>query len=119
MFSIKRFFWSFAHAFNGVVFMVRKEQNMRVELLAAFFVIAAMIVAQVKTWEAVVLVIMIVGVLVLEVLNTALEQLINMLKPRVHPKARVLKDLMAAAVFLAAVSSAIVGVLIFWPYIIG
>ena len=97
--------------------MFRREQNIRVEVAAALLVIAAMIIAQVKIWEAVVLVIMISGVLILEVLNTALEQLINMLKPRVHPKARILKDLMAGAVFLASISAAAVGILIFWPYV--
>ena len=90
---------------------------MKIELIAAGLVIAAMIIAGVKTWEAVVLTIMISAVLILEIVNTALEQLINMLKPQVHPKARVLKDLMAAAVFLASVSAAVVGILIFWPYI--
>ena len=90
---------------------------MKIELIAAVLVIVAMIITRVQTWEAVVLTIMISAVLILEVLNTGLEQLINMLKPQVHPKARVLKDLMAAAVFLASMAAAVIGVLIFWPYI--
>ena len=113
----KKLIQSFRNAISGFVFIFRREQNMKIELIAAMLVISAMLIAPVQTWEAVVLVIMIAGVLILEVLNTALEQLINMLKPRVHPKAKVLKDLMAPSVFLASIAAAAVGLLIFWPYI--
>lgn len=90
---------------------------MKIELIATLFVIIAMIIARVQIWEAVALTIMISAVLILETLNTALEQLINMLKPRVHPKAKILKDIMATTVFIASVAAAIVGMLIFLPYI--
>lgn len=117
--KLKKLFHSFGHAIAGFRFALRKEQNFRIEIMAALLVIAAMFLVKVKAWEAIVLTVMIFGVLVLEVLNTSLEQLVNMLKPRVHPKARVLKDLMATAVFLAAIASAIIGILVFWPYIFG
>ncbi len=115
--KIRKLFHSFGHAIAGFKFALRKEQNFRIEVLAALLVIGAMLLVKVDAWEAIVLVIMIFGVLVLEVLNTSLEQLVNMLKPRVHPKARVLKDLMATAVFLAAIASAVIGILVFWPYV--
>lgn len=117
--QIGKLFHSFGHAVAGFRFALRKEQNFKIEVLAALLVVGAMFMIGVETWEAIVLVIMISGVLILEVLNTSLEQLVNMLKPRVHPKARVLKDLMATSVFLAAIASAIVGALIFWPYMKG
>ncbi|MEA1926458.1 MAG: diacylglycerol kinase family protein [Patescibacteria group bacterium] len=116
--SIKKLIKSLSHAFSGFGFILRREQNMKIELIAAALVIIAMIITQVRTWEAVVLTIMISAVLILETLNTALEQFINMLKPRVHPKAKILKDLMAAAVFLASITAAVVGILIFLPYIV-
>lgn len=117
--NIRKLFHSFRHAMAGFRFALRKEQNFKIEVFAAFLVIGAMFLVGVETWEAIVLTILIAGVLVLEILNTSLEQLVNLLKPRVHPKARVLKDLMATSVFLAAISAAIVGLLIFWPYISG
>lgn len=119
MMRIQKLFHSFGHAIAGFRFALRKEQNFKIEIAAGILVVAAMLFVEVKTWEAIVLVIMIAGVLILEILNTSLEQLVNMLKPRVHPKARVLKDLMATAVFLAAIASTIVGLLIFLPYIFG
>jgi undecaprenol kinase len=115
--QIKKFGRSFVHAFHGFKYALRKEQNLRVELLAAIFVFATMLILPLEKWERVVLVLMIALVLVLEMLNTFVERLINLLKPRVHPQARVLKDIMASTVFLAAVLSAIVGLMIFWQYI--
>ncbi len=117
--KIGRLLHSFGHAVAGFRFALRKEQNFKIEVVAGILVVAAMLMVEVKIWEAIVLVIMIFGVLILEILNTSLEQLVNMLKPRVHPKAKVLKDLMAASVFLSAVAATVVGILIFWPYIFG
>lgn len=116
--SIKKLANSFANAFNGIVYALRKEQNLRIEFLAAFFVIATMAFLPVKKWEAVVLLLIISFVLVLEVLNTFFERLVNLLKPRVHPQARVMKDLIAAAVFIASFGAAVIGILIFWPYLV-
>ncbi|MBP7061150.1 MAG: diacylglycerol kinase [Candidatus Moranbacteria bacterium] len=55
-------------------------------------------------------------VLILELVNTALERVMDILKPRVHPYARVVKDVMAGAVFIASCGAFIVGVIIFTPY---
>lgn len=115
--QIKKIAGSFLHAFHGFQYALKKERNLRIELLAAFFVVLTMIILEVEKWEMVVLVLMIALVLILEMLNTFLERLVNLLKPRIHPQARVLKDLMAATVFLASVTAAIVGLMIFLPYI--
>lgn len=116
---MKRLIISFGNAFRGLAYALRKEQNLRIEFLAAFSVVVAMMVAGVAKWEAVVLLMVISMVIILETLNTLLERLVNLLKPRVHPQARVLKDIMAATVFLASLSAAIIGVVIFWPYLFG
>jgi len=116
---MKKLTHSFQNAFRGLVYALRKEQNLRIEFFAAFLVVVAMISVGVAKWEAVVLLMVISMVIILETLNTLLERLVNFLKPRVHPQARVLKDIMAASVFLASLSSAVIGVIIFWPYLFG
>lgn len=115
--KIKKIGRSFLHAFHGFAYALKKERNLRIELLAAVFVVATMIVLKVEKWEMVVLILMIALVLILEMLNTFLERLVNLLKPRIHPQARVLKDLMAATVFLSSVVAAIIGLIIFLPYL--
>lgn len=108
---------SFKNAFNGLAFAFEKEQNIRIEMLAAVFVFLAILITPLQKWEIVVLVMMVFAVLILETLNTLVEKLVNIFKPKINPYARVIKDLMAAAVFLASLAAAIVGLLIFLPYI--
>ena len=74
-------------------------------------------VVKVEVWEAVALTFCVFSVLILELLNTILERLVNLFKPRIHPYAKVIKDMMAAAVLLASLSATIVGILIFSQYL--
>jgi diacylglycerol kinase len=55
----------------------------------------------------------------MEMLNTLVERLINVFRPRLHPIARVIKDMTAAAVLMSAICALAVGIIIFWPYLIG
>jgi len=55
--------------------------------------------------------------LVLELLNSAVERIIDTLSPRIDVLAGVVKDILAAAVFLMSVVSVVIGVVIFYPYI--
>lgn len=114
--KIKKTIDSFGHALRGFRYALRRERNFQIEILAAVFVLATMVVLPLEKWEIVVLILMVVLVLVLELLNTFAERLINLLKPRIHPQARVLKDIMATAVFIASLAAAVVGLVIFLPY---
>ena len=57
-------------------------------------------------------------VLIMELINTIMERVVDILKPRVHPYVRLIKDLMAASVLLASILAVIVGLIIFIPYIL-
>jgi diacylglycerol kinase len=63
-----------------------------------------------------VLALTIVLVLSLELANTAAERIMDILKPRVHPYARVVKDAMAGAVLIASVGAVFIGICILLPY---
>lgn len=76
-----------------------------------------MIYLQVTRAEAVVLILVIAGVLIMELFNTVMERVVDILKPRIHPYARLIKDLMAASVLLASLLAIFIGILIFYPYI--
>ncbi|HHX58295.1 MAG TPA: diacylglycerol kinase family protein [Candidatus Moranbacteria bacterium] len=110
---------SFSNALSGLFYAIRSERNLQIELVAAFVVIVLILVLQVEKWEAVVLLLLVFTVIIMEILNTLVERLIDFIKPRVNAQVGVLKDLMAAAVFLAATMAAVVGTVIFWPYVFG
>ncbi len=88
----------------------------RIMVAIAGVVVIASIALPVSRKEAVVLLFSIVIVLVLEVLNTIIEHLVDMLQPRLHTYVRSIKDMMAAAVLLASIGAFFIGILIFLPY---
>ncbi len=115
--KIKKLCSSFVNAYQGLVYVIDKEQNFRIELIAGAMVIVTMILLKVERWEAVTLLFTIGAVLILEMINTLVERIVNIFKPRMHPHARVIKDIMASAVFIASVGAAAIGIIVFWPYI--
>ncbi len=117
--EIRRFRRSLKHAFDGIGYALKHEKNFRIEILFAFLVVGLIFVLKVKNWEAIILILMVMWVLISELTNTVLERVVDILKPRIHPYARLIKDLMAAVVLISAVSSVVVGLIIFYPYIMG
>lgn len=114
--GIKRFRSSLRHALDGLSYAVAQERNFRIELAFAVFVVFFIFLFRVKNWEAVVLVLMIMWVLITELTNTVLERVVDILKPRIHPYARLIKDLMAAVVLISSTVALVVGIIIFYPY---
>jgi len=114
--EIKRFRKSLRHAMDGIRYAISHEKNFRIEILVAIFVISLMVLFEVKSWEAIILILMIMWVLVSELTNTVLERVVDILKPRIHPYARLIKDLMAAVVLISSIVAITVGIIIFYPY---
>lgn len=113
--SFKR---SLLHAARGLKYVVIHERNFQNELAIAFVVAITMVCFQVTRAEMIVLILVIFGVFIMELFNTVVERVVDILKPRVHPYARLIKDLMAAGVLMTSILAVIVGILIFAPYIL-
>lgn len=106
-------FKSFNAAFVGLILVMRTQRNMRYHFLAALFIIILSIVLNVSRIELMILSISITLVLVTEMINTAAENIINIVKTKYHPLAKVVKDISAGAVLTCAINAIIVGYLIF------
>lgn len=117
MIHFGRLFLSFRNAFRGIAVVVREEQSFRIQAAVGVLVVAAGFAFRVRAWEWIVLLLLIGVVLCLELLNSILERLVDALKPRLHPVAKDVKDMMAAVVFIASFLSALVGVSVFWPHV--
>lgn len=107
---------SVGHAWRGLLLAYRSERSFRIQTAAALAVIAFVIVLPLKDWERVLLLVATAAVLVLELLNSMLERLVDLVKPRMHGYVRDIKDLMAAAVLVTAGFAAVVGLIILLPY---
>jgi diacylglycerol kinase len=114
---ITQFAKSFRYALRGLRYVIKNEKNFQNQLIIATVVIFAMIYFKVTRPEMIVLFIIIMGVLIMELLNTIMERVVDILKPRVHPYARLIKDLMAAGVLLTSIIAVVIGLIIFIPYI--
>ena len=115
VFSFKKLVRSFSHAIRGFK-CAFKEQNFKIQTVFAIIVIFFILFFGLKRWEATVLIMMITLVLVLEIINSIFERIVDILKPRVHPYAKTIKDMMAATVLVASVGAVFVSAVIFWPY---
>jgi diacylglycerol kinase len=115
--EIRKLRKSFRHAYRGLRYSILNERNFQIEIVVSAVVIALIFIFKVKNWEAIVLIFMIMWVLIMELINTVLERIVDIIRPRIHPYARLVKDVMAAVVLISAAVSVAVGVIIFFPYL--
>ncbi|TMC73443.1 MAG: diacylglycerol kinase family protein [Chloroflexi bacterium] len=109
---------SFGYAFAGVAYIVRTQQNARIELAIAVGAVALAAWLGLSPLEWAVLVITIALVVALEWINTSLELAVSLASPERHRSAKAAKDVAAACVLLGAITSIIVGLLLFAPRLV-
>ncbi len=108
-------FWSsFHYAFSGIVYATRTQPNMRVHLIIAALVLIATMLLRLDRLYVIAIIVMIVIVLSLELLNTAIEAVVDLLTVAHHPLAKTAKDAAAGAVFIGSVGAVLVGYLVFY-----
>lgn len=104
---------SFKYAFNGFIFCINNERNMRIHVSVSALVILFGIFFGLTRMEWTVLFITFSIVIVTEMINTSIEAVVNLKSPSYHTLAKISKDVAAAAVLVAAFMSFIIGILIF------
>ena len=104
---------SFNAAIEGFIYVLRTERNMRVHFLTAMLFIILGVYLRFSAIEVMVLTGTIAMVLVAEMINTAIELTVDMVKTEFHPIARIIKDVSAGAVLLTSINAAIVAYALF------
>lgn len=110
---------SFKYALEGLFVMFKEERNARIHLIMAIGSIVAGVYFNLSLTEWIFLVFAISLVIALELINTAIENLADFVSPERNEKIKKVKDLAAGAVLIGAISSLIIGILIFAPKIYG
>ncbi len=113
-----RFWRSFHHAFEGIVYAAKTQRNMRVHLVAASLVLLAVLLLRLDRFYVIAIIVLIAMVLGFELLNTALESVVDLLTITHHPLAKTAKDAAAGAVLIASIGAVVVGYLVFYQGII-
>ena len=115
---LKQLAKSFSYALHGLTLAFKQEQNFRIQIILGILVVASALYLPLRGWELVVTIALTMAVLVMELLNTAVEHFIDLLKPRLHHYVLIIKDLMAGAVLLTSLGALIIGLIVFYPHLV-
>lgn len=104
---------SFKYAIQGFISSFKTERNMKIHVLATIIVIILGIILKITLIEWCMIALAIGAVISAELFNTAIETVVDMISPEKNEKAKLAKDISAAAVLIVAISAAVVGVIVF------
>ncbi|WP_276879358.1 diacylglycerol kinase family protein [Bacteroides heparinolyticus] len=116
-YDIKKQLYGFSYAWKGIRCCIGKEQNLSFHLIAAIIVVIAGFILSITKIEWTIVILCIGVVIAAELFNTAIERLVDLVSPQQHPIAGKVKDIAAGAVLVCAVTAAIIGLIIFVPYL--
>lgn len=117
--GLNRFFKSFTYSIDGLKYAYKYEQSMMIHVIATILVVAANIFFQVTGIEWLITIIAIGMVLSAELINTAIEAVVDLVTLEIHPLAKIAKDCGSAATFVLAMMAAVIGCVIYIPYVLG
>ncbi|HPL01405.1 MAG: diacylglycerol kinase family protein [Patescibacteria group bacterium] len=115
-FSMPKLVRSFLYASRGIINLLKSEQNARIHLIYAIVVASMAYVLSISRIEAIVLFFAVTLVIATEIINTAIEKLIDIVNPKLCAEIEFIKDAMAGAVLVTAIIALVVTVMIFLPY---
>lgn len=114
---MQSFLKSFSYAFKGLVYSL-KQRNMKIIFACALLTIFTAIFLKINANHWCILLICIGLVMALEMINTAIEGIVDLVSPEYNEKAGKIKDLAAGAVLVVSFVSMIIGVIVFGKYIL-
>ena len=117
-FKVSKIPASFRYAFRGIWHVLRSEQNLQIHAIATVVAITLAILFRVSAIELAIVLLAVGFVLASEILNTVIEDFLDIVHPAHHDSVRRIKDALAGAVLLAAVIALAVGALVFGPHIL-
>jgi diacylglycerol kinase len=109
---------SFKYAINGIRDAFKSEPNLRFHFIAAIAVISLAIYMKFSFIEVSILALTIGLVVTLELINTVIEKIVDLVHPQISDNARAIKDISAASVFISAMTAIVVAAYLFLPKII-
>ncbi len=118
MLNFRKLIKSFGYAFEGLFYSFKFNQNIKIHILAAIFVVLAGLFLKLTRYEMLGVGFLIVLVISAEMINTSIEEVINLLVNEHRLEAKIAKDVSAGMVLLVAIFAAIVGIFIFLPHIL-
>jgi diacylglycerol kinase (ATP) len=117
-FSVRDRIQSFKHAFTGIFTMIVEESNARIHIVSSILVILAGFIFRINRFEWIAILFSIGIVMAIEALNTSLENLSNAVSKDFNPNIKKCKDIAAGAVLIVSIVAALIGLIVFIPYLL-
>jgi len=108
----------FGYAFQGLVAGWKSESSFRIQVFVALAVVIAGLVLKLTKFEWLFVVLVIGMVLSLEMMNSVLEKMLDIVNPEKHQRIKIVKDTAAAVVLIASIAAVVVGLIIFIPHLL-
>jgi diacylglycerol kinase len=112
-FKNKNFFSALKNAFIGLRYTFQHHRHFKIEIIYAVLVIILSFIMNLDSFEFLFVILAIFFVLFSEIVNTLIEETLNIIEPNYNEKIKILKDISSGAVLVAVLFSLIVGILIF------
>jgi len=116
-FTLRARLASMRYAINGLLQVIRSEHNARIHMVAAVIAIIAGILLHISRIEWMLVLFCFGLVFASEIINTALEKMIDLVIPQKNEHVKIIKDISAGAVLVSAIIAFITGLIIFIPYL--
>jgi len=107
---------SAGHAIEGILYAAKTQRHLRYHLFTAAFVVILIYIVGVTRTDFLIIAIAVVLVLLAEMVNTAIEYVVDLLSPEYNESARIAKDVAAGAVLITAFCAAVIGYITIFPY---
>ncbi len=115
---MKKVLKSFKYAFDGIFTGIKEEQNMKIHITIMILVIIFGIMLKISKMEWIICIILFGLVISMELINTAIENTVDLVTKEKNEQAKIAKDVAAGAVLVSAIASAIIGLIMFVPKIL-
>ena len=115
---MKKLLKSFKYAFEGIFTGIKEEQNIKIHIAIMILVIIFGIMLKISKTEWIICIILFGLVISMELINTAIENTVDLITKEKNEQAKIVKDVAAGAVLVSAIASAIIGLIIFVPKIL-
>ena len=109
----KNFFEALKNSINGLIYAIKEQRNLKIQLFIAIIVLIFSIVLKISKMEMIVVCLSIFFVIFAEVINTAIEKTVDLITEEYNEKAKIAKDIAAGAVVISVLNAIIVGLIIF------
>lgn len=114
---IKQWLKSADHAIEGILHAAKTQRHLRYHFYAAAIVLTVCYALGLTKNEFLIVALAVIAVLGAEMLNTAVEAVVDLLEPERHERARAAKDIAAGAVLITAFGAAVIGYIVLFPYL--